>query len=140
MISPVSLAPPPSKVDVTPLADMIQRVAPGAPFHYESMPGGASTRRYFRVLLPAGQTAVAMFVPEGPRPEEVQKLVERPEWPFLEVRALLAARGVDVPRVIAGDTARGWLVLEDLGDDTLANYLLRRPDEKSALYTRAVED
>jgi aminoglycoside/choline kinase family phosphotransferase len=81
-----------------------------------------------------------MFVPEGPRPEEVQKLVVRPEWPFLEVRALLAARGVDVPGVIAGDTERGWLVIEDLGDDTLANYLLQRPDEKRALYTRAVED
>ncbi len=39
-----------------------------------------------------------MFVPEGARPEEVQKLVERPEWPFLEVRALLASHGVDVPR------------------------------------------
>ncbi len=83
---------------------------------------------------------MAMFVPEGPRPEEVQKLVARPEWPFLEVRALLAARGVDVPRVVAEDTARGWLVIEDLGDDTLANYLLKRPDEKRPLYTRAVED
>jgi aminoglycoside/choline kinase family phosphotransferase len=81
-----------------------------------------------------------MFVPEGPRPEEVQKLVERPEWPFLEVRALLAARGVDVPRVIAEDTERGWLVIEDLGDDTLANYLLAHPGEKATIYTRAVED
>src|ERR1700691_672894 len=118
MISPVSLAPPPAKVDVAPLEDLVGRVAPGAPFHYQTMPGGASTRRYFRVHLPEGRTAVAMFVPEVPRREEVQKLVERPEWPFLEVRMLLAGRGVDVPRVIAGDTARGWLVVEDLGDDT----------------------
>jgi hypothetical protein len=56
------------------------------------------------------------------------------------VRALLATRGVDVPRVIAEDTARGWLVLEDLGEDTLANYLLRRPSDRLALYTRAVQD
>jgi N-acetylmuramate 1-kinase len=140
LISPVSLAPPPTKVDLAPLAELVAKIAPGEPFHYEAMPGGASTRRYFRVFLPKGASAVAMFVPEGPRPEEVQRLIERPEWPFLEVRALLAARGVDVPRVIAGDTARGWLILDDLGDDTLANYLLRRPDEKSALYTRAVED
>jgi aminoglycoside/choline kinase family phosphotransferase len=140
LISPVSLAPPPTKVDLGPLVALVARLAPGAPFHYEAMTGGASTRRYFRVFLPAGASVVAMFVPEGPRPEEVQKIVERPEWPFLEVRALLAARGVDVPRVIAEDTARGWLVIEDLGEDTLANVLLKRPAEKRALYTRAVED
>ena len=153
MISPVSLAPPPAKVDIAPLADLVARVAPGAPLHYEAMTGGASTRRYFRVLLPEGRTAVAMFVPEGPRPEEVQKLVARQgsgggalaapgqePWPFLEVRALLRDRGVDVPHLLAEDTARGWLLLEDLGEDTLANYLLKFPDEKPALYTRAVED
>jgi aminoglycoside/choline kinase family phosphotransferase len=119
---------------------LVAKIAPGAPFHYEAMTGGASTRRYYRVLLPKGASVVAMFVPDGPRPEEVQKLVERPEWPFLEVRALLDQRGVDVPRVVAEDTARGWLLIEDLGDDTLANVLLKRPEDKRALYTRAVED
>ncbi|HEY2511911.1 MAG TPA: phosphotransferase, partial [Polyangiaceae bacterium] len=79
-------------------------------------------------------------VPEGARPEEVQKLVERPEWPFLEVRSLLAAHGVDVPNIVAADTVRGWLVIEDLGEDTLANYLVKRPEEKPGLYTRAVGD
>jgi aminoglycoside/choline kinase family phosphotransferase len=140
LISPVSLAPPPTKVDLGPLAELVAKLAPGAPFHYEAMTGGASTRRYFRLFLPQGTTAVAMFVPEGARPEEVQKLIERPEWPFLEVRALLAARGVDVPNVLAEDTARGWLVIEDLGEDTLANFLLRSPEDKTALYTRAVSD
>ncbi len=123
-----------------PLAALVERLHPGAPFHYEKMPGGASTRRYFRVHLPEGRRAVAMYVPEGPRPEEVQKLVERPEWPFVEVRSLLASRGVDVPALVAEDTARGWLLLEDLGDDTLANYLLKNAHEKPSLYTRAVRD
>jgi aminoglycoside/choline kinase family phosphotransferase len=140
LISPVSLAPPPAKVDLAPLEELVERLAPGAPFHYEAMPGGASTRRYFRLFLPNGKTAVAMYVPEGPRPEEVQKLVHSHEWPFLEVHALLLAHGVDVPAVLVRDTDRGWLVIEDLGDDTLANYLLRAPQEKPALYTRAVGD
>jgi aminoglycoside/choline kinase family phosphotransferase len=140
LISPVSLAPPPTKVDLGPLAALVAKLAPEASFHYEAMPGGASTRRYFRVFLEEGKTAVAMFVPEGARPEEVQKIVERAEWPFLEVRALLAARGVDVPSILAEDTARGWLIIEDLGEDTLANFLLRKPEEKPLLYTRAVED
>lgn len=105
-----------------------------------AMPGGASTRRYFRLTLSEGKTAVAMFVPEAGRSEEVQKTHDGPRWPFLEVRDLLAARGVDVPRVLAEDTDNGWLVIEDLGDETLANWLAKHPEEKVALYTKAVSD
>jgi aminoglycoside/choline kinase family phosphotransferase len=56
------------------------------------------------------------------------------------VRDLLASRGVDVPALLGDASDRGWLLLEDLSDDTLANFLARRPDEKRALYTRAVRD
>jgi aminoglycoside/choline kinase family phosphotransferase len=105
------------------------------------MPGGASTRRYFRVKLAAGVTAVAMFVPDGAKPEEVGRGGPAPaRWPFLEVRDLLAARGVDVPALLAEDTASGWVVLEDLGDATLASHLTAHPDRRQALYVRAVTD
>jgi aminoglycoside/choline kinase family phosphotransferase len=104
------------------------------------MPGGASTRRYFRLTLPESKTAVAMFVPEGGRPEEVQKDLASARWPFLEVRDLLAERGVDVPRVLAEDRAHGWLVIEDLGDDTLANWLLTHPEDRASVYCAAVRD
>jgi aminoglycoside/choline kinase family phosphotransferase len=104
------------------------------------MPGGASTRRYYRVALPNDKSAVAMFVPEGSKAEEVQRAHVGERWPFLEVRDLLAERGVHVPRVLAEDTPRGWLVIEDLGDDTLANWLLRNPGDKRVLYTKAVTD
>ncbi len=106
----------------------------------EPMPGGASTRSYFRVRLASGDTVVAMFVPEGDKPEEIGKTTEHRRWPFLEVADLLREREIDVPRIFAEDTAAGWLVLEDLGDDTLANYLLQKPGDKAALYTRAVVD
>jgi aminoglycoside/choline kinase family phosphotransferase len=104
------------------------------------MTGGASTRRYFRVALPNGRSAVAMFVPDGAKPEEVQKHAHAHRWPFLEVRDLLASRGVDVPDLFGDASAHGWLLLEDLSDDTLANFLARHPEQKSALYTRAVRD
>lgn len=104
------------------------------------MPGGASTRKYFRLSLSHGKSAVAMFVPEGAKPEEVHKAHDGTRWPFLEVRDLLAERGIDVPAVLAEDTEKGWLVIEDLGDDTLANWLLRNPQDKPALYTQAVTD
>jgi N-acetylmuramate 1-kinase len=128
-------------LDFTPLAALLARAFPGggAPV-YEPMAGGASTRRYFRVKL-AGASAVAMFVPDGAKPEEVGKGGPTPvRWPFLEVRDLLAARGVDVPRLLAEDTASGWLLLEDLGDATLASYLAANPDRRQALYVRAVTD
>jgi N-acetylmuramate 1-kinase len=105
-----------------------------------AMPGGARSRRYFRLTLPAGKSAVAMFVPEGGRPEEVQKAHDGSRWPFLEVRDLLAEHGVDVPSVLAEDTAHGWLVIEDLGDETLANWLLKNPGDREMLYRRAVCD
>ena len=103
------------------------------------MPGGASTRRYFRVALP-GKTAVAMFVPEGGKPEEIAKETAHHRWPFLEVRDLLHASGVDVPALYAEDQDNGWLLLEDLGDDTLANYLAKNEPARERLYRRAVTD
>lgn len=81
-----------------------------------------------------------MFVPEGGRPEEVQKAHDGPRWPFLEVRDLLAEHGVDVPSVLAEDTAHGWLVIEDLGDETLANWLSKNPHDRESLYRKAVRD
>jgi aminoglycoside/choline kinase family phosphotransferase len=42
--------------------------------------------------------------------------------------------------VYAEDMAHGWLLLEDLGDDTLANYLASHPSSREGLYIRAVAD
>ncbi|CAN5496590.1 aminoglycoside phosphotransferase family protein [soil metagenome] len=124
-----------------PLAKLVNTISPGAgaELNYTEMPGGASTRRYFRVSLAHG-SAIGMFVPEGGKPEEIGKDHAPPRWPFLEVRDLLAEHGVDVPKILAENTEAGWLLLEDLGDDTLANYLLRDPGAKPRLYARAVSD
>src|ERR1019366_236856 len=103
------------------------------------MPGGASTRKYFRVQT-AKQSMVAMFVPEGGKPDEIGKHEKEERWPFLEVRDLLESRGIDVPRVLGDDIPHGWLLLEDLGDDTLANFLAKEPGQKQAFYTCAVLD
>lgn len=105
-----------------------------------AMPGGASTRQYFRLTLADGKSAVAMFVPEGGKAEEVQKDHGGTRWPFLEVRDLLAEHGVDVPLVLAEDTTHGWLLIEDLGDETLANWLLKNPGDREGLYRKAVQD
>jgi N-acetylmuramate 1-kinase len=107
----------------------------------QPMPGGASTRRYFRVHLEGGESAVGMYVPDGDKPEEIVKSTgPAKRWPFLEVRDLLADRGVRVPRLLAETTKDGWLLLEDLGDDTLAAHLEAHPARRDELYAQAVRD
>jgi aminoglycoside/choline kinase family phosphotransferase len=135
---------PVHQLDFGALAELVARAMPGeAMTACDPMPGGASTRRYFRVRLP-GRTAIGMFVPEGPKAEEAARSHDAnghaPRWPFLEVRDLLAAGGVDVPLVYGEDTDRGWVLLEDLGDATLASYLGANPGEREAMYLRAVTD
>jgi hypothetical protein len=112
-----------------------------SPLSAAEMPGGASTRRFFRVHLDGGKTGVAMYVPEAGKPDEIGKFEEGGRrWPFLEVRDLLEARGVRVPRVLGDGSPDGFLVVEDLGDDTLARYLERAPHRRESLYRTAIAD
>ena len=119
---------------------LISRSLGAAPTVVTPMPGGASTRRYFRVALADGRSLVAMFVPDA-RPEEVTTAgTEAARWPFLEVAALLADRGVRVPKIHGEACDQGLLLIEDLGDETLAAFLERSPERRAEIYTRAVTD
>ncbi len=110
------------------------------PLLVAAMPGGASLRRFFRVRL-GDRSAVAMYVPDGMRSEEVTHSDgQQQRWPFLEVRELLANRGVRVPELLGEACEDGWMIVEDLGDETLAVYLERFPAERERLYQRAVAD
>lgn len=128
-----------TEVDLEPLRALVASCALSAAT-ITPMPGGASSRRYFRVELSEGDPVVGMFVPDGAKPEEVQKAHAGTRWPFLEVRDLLDAHGIDVPRVLGEDTEAGWLLIEDLGEDTLANFLLTHESDREELYRRAVRD
>ena len=70
--------------------------------------GDASNRRYFRLTLAAGTYILAEAPPATEKNEA-----------FLATRELLAGAGVAVPAVFAVDLARGYLLLEDLGDRVL---------------------
>ena len=124
------------------LAALVEQLRGNAgPLAAEEMPGGASTRRFFRVRIGDGRTGVAMYVPEIGKPDEIAKVNEvGRRWPFLEVRDLLETRGVRVPRVLGDASTEGFLVVEDLGDDTLARYLERAPERREPLYRMAVAD
>ena len=138
--------PPAAVRDPTPSLEALERLVRAAtgtsgPVRVDAMEGGASTRRFFRIRLGDGRSAVAMYVPDAKRSDEVAKADDSARrWPFLEVRDLLADRGVRVPRVIGEACDDGFLLVEDLGDDTLARYLERKPATRERLYQSAVAD
>jgi N-acetylmuramate 1-kinase len=73
----------------------------------------ASFRRYFRVTKANGASAIVMDAP--PALEDTR--------PFVNVLTLLANGGVCVPRLIASDVERGFLLLDDLGRTTYLSAL-----------------
>jgi aminoglycoside/choline kinase family phosphotransferase len=120
------------------LAALVLRATGHRPTAVEPMPGGASTRRYLRVRTRA-TSLVAMFVPDA-APEEATSGAASTRWPFLEVQELLRGRGVRVPGVLAEACTEGLLLIEDLGDETLAAFLERAPVRRADVYRTAVTD
>lgn len=121
---------------------LVRQVSGGAsPRGVTPMPGGASTRCFYRVHMPDDGTAVAMYVPDATRSDEIDKSEAAPRrWPFLEVRDLLAERGIRVPTLLGEACSDGFILVEDLGDDTLARYLELHPERRTELYRSAVRD
>lgn len=93
----------------------------------QALPGDASNRRYFRLVLAGGPPHSLILMqlaePEGFKQSEeaVSGATHRiTELPFLNIRSHLAKADVSVPKLHAYDQAAGLLYLEDFGDLTLA--------------------
>ncbi|MBQ0796166.1 phosphotransferase [Zhongshania sp.] len=76
--------------------------------------GDASFRRYYRLSLKAGGTVIAVHAP----PDKEDNLS------FATVQALLSEHGARVPKLLAWDEARGFLLQEDFGDQLLCPLLV----------------
>lgn len=87
--------------------------------------GDASFRRYFRASA-QGRTWMVMDAP--PPQEDCQ--------PFVALQSWLAAQQVRVPALLAADLARGFVLLEDLGNTLLSQVI--QADNASALYSQAM--
>lgn len=87
----------------------------------------ASFRRYDR-LTRGIERAVLMDAP--PPMEDIR--------PFARVAGLLHDMGLSAPRILARDDTAGFLLLEDLGDDTYTQVLADDGDE-AALYELALD-
>jgi aminoglycoside/choline kinase family phosphotransferase len=90
----------------------------------QPLPGDVSPRRYQRLTATDGATAILALYPA-----ELLPALER----FARSTGILDAAGVPVPRILAADGARGWMLLEDLGSVTLAD-LGDRPAPELAPY------
>ncbi len=88
----------------------------------------ASFRSYDR-LTRGGERAVLMDAPPD-KGEDVR--------PFLAVASQLHRYGYSAPRILASDRARGFLLLEDLGDVTYTRALAG-DGEEIVLYARATD-
>jgi aminoglycoside/choline kinase family phosphotransferase len=101
------------------------------PREIQPLTGDVSPRRYFRIVLADGSTAILANYPEEVRPACGK---------FLRTSALLEGAGVRVPRVLAGDCEEGWMLVEDLGLRTLGEWGRGRPwGEVAGFFARAVE-
>ncbi len=89
--------------------------------------GDASFRSYYR-LADGGRRAVLMDAP--PPLEDVR--------PYVDVAKLLRRLGLSAPEIYAEDAERGFLLIEDFGDDTYTRLLAAGGDE-AALYELAVD-
>jgi len=89
--------------------------------------GDASFRKYYRLTRPGG-SAVVM---DAPAPQEDVR-------PFVRIARHLLGMKLSAPEIFAEDVVNGFLLLEDLGDDTFARVLAAGGDE-AELYARATD-
>jgi len=92
----------------------------------ELLAGDASFRCYFRARH-EGRDYVLMDAPPDKEPLDA----------YLKVTDYLRGAAVHVPEILAQDTAKGFLLLEDLGDDQYLSCL--NEDSANALYDDAIE-
>jgi aminoglycoside/choline kinase family phosphotransferase len=89
----------------------------------------ASFRRYLRLDGAAGSRIIMDAPPER---EDCQ--------PFVKVAGLMAAAGLNVPRVLEWDAAQGFMLLDDLGNQTMIEAVdAQQPAASQGLYRRAID-
>ena len=86
----------------------------------------ASSRRYFRLWLPHGP----VIVMDAPPDKEDSSA-------FVRIAGLLRRAGVNAPRILEADLARGFLLLDDLGHRTMLDGL--HADEGETLMRPAID-
>lgn len=109
--------------------------------------GDASARRYARLRHNGGGGAVVMDWPRQPDGPPIRdnkpysRIAHLAEGvrPFVAIAGVLQAAGFACPTIRAHDMNTGFLILDDLGDDTFGAVMARAPSEQPALWQAAME-
>lgn len=90
----------------------------------------ASFRRYLRIDSASGASRIVMDAP--PDKENCR--------PFVQVQGLMAAAGLNVPQILAWDEPTGFMLLSDLGHQTVIERLNpEKPQDAYAWYQQATD-
>lgn len=93
----------------------------------------ASFRRYFRVDLVAGSAAATCVIMDAPPDKENCE-------PFVRIAQLMQDAGLNVPRILAWDAPQGFMLLDDIGHQTMMDVIDRQqPQANHGLYMRALD-
>jgi aminoglycoside/choline kinase family phosphotransferase len=95
----------------------------------------ASFRRYFRIDATGAnaQGAASRIIMDAPPDKENSE-------PFVRIAALMAGAGLTVPTVLDWDREQGFLLLSDLGTQTMMDVIDReRPEANAARYRQAID-
>jgi hypothetical protein len=142
---------PAAESDRSRLAAAVAAAWPGCAMRAATpLAGDASSRRYVRLHLshPAPEVAMAMLLPHGEEALVSEELTNQDafltELPFLNLHRYLTKLGVPVPVLYSACLAHGVLLLEDLGDVTLAEAAAgaveaRQSDRVLGLFGAAVD-
>lgn len=109
------------------LNEWLAQVQPGKSLQLSPASADASFRRYFRVEFEGSPSLIAM---DAPPPQEDCR-------PFVQVAQLFLQAGLHVPKVLAEDVEQGFLLLDDLGNDTYLQALNADASVADPLYRDA---
>lgn len=121
-----SCSEPISDLRLSLLHNWVATVLPDTAFHIVSVAGDASFRRYFRVNA-NNQSFIVMDAP--PTLENCE--------PFVAIANAFQQSSVRLPKIIALDLEKGFLLLSDFGDQQLLPIL--NDDSADQLYRSAID-
>jgi N-acetylmuramate 1-kinase len=98
----------------------------------DKLTGDASTRRYYRLFTSSGSRVVCL---DNPFYDDIEK------HPFYSIQQFLMANNVKVPVILDHNLPKGYLLQEDLGNETLIMHLstLTTKEEEFSVYKRVVD-